>query len=63
MSKPLARYAGDEDLEAELRGKEREDDPMHNYMKKKRAEENKHIPREYFLHSNCNAILQLHAAN
>jgi pre-mRNA-splicing factor CWC26 len=37
-SKPLARYADDADLEAELRERERADDPMLEYVRKKKAE-------------------------
>lgn len=37
MSKPLARFAGDEDLERLLREQDREGDPMAAYMAKKRA--------------------------
>ena len=35
MSKPLARYADDEDLERMLKEREREGDPMLKFMKKK----------------------------
>ena len=35
MSKPLARYADDEDLERMLKAREREGDPMLKYIKKK----------------------------
>ena len=34
MSKPLARYADDEDLERMLKDREREGDPMLKFMKK-----------------------------
>ena len=37
MSKPLARFAGDEDLEQMLREQDREGDPMAAYMAKKKA--------------------------
>ena len=37
MSKPLARFAGDEDLERLLRDQVREGDPMAAYMAKKKA--------------------------
>ncbi len=37
MSKPLARFAGDEDLERLLRDQDREGDPMAAYMAKKKA--------------------------
>ena len=37
MSKPLARFAGDEDLEQLLREQDREGDPMAEYMAKKKA--------------------------
>ena len=36
MSKPLARYADDEDLEQMLKEKEKEGDPMLAFMKKKK---------------------------
>ncbi|KAJ6222059.1 hypothetical protein RDWZM_000604 [Blomia tropicalis] len=39
MSKPLARYGDDEDLDNLLRNQERLDDPMLNEMRKKRQEE------------------------
>ena len=35
MSKPLARYADDEDLERMLKDREREGDPMLKFIKKK----------------------------
>ena len=35
MSKPLARYADDEDLERMLKEREREGDPMLAFIKKK----------------------------
>ena len=37
MSKPLARYADDEDLERMLKEREREGDPMLAFIKKKKA--------------------------
>ena len=40
MSKPLARYKDDEDLENMLRAREREDDPMLQYIKSKKAKKN-----------------------
>lgn len=40
MSKPLARYADDEDLEKYLKEQEREGDPMLNYIRKKRKKKN-----------------------
>ncbi|KAJ4435331.1 hypothetical protein ANN_17941 [Periplaneta americana] len=39
MSKPLARYADDEDLEQHLRNQEREGDPMLEYIRSKKTEE------------------------
>ncbi|XP_057640768.1 BUD13 homolog [Chionomys nivalis] len=42
MQKPLARYIDDEDLDQMLREQEREGDPMANFIKKNKAEENKH---------------------
>ncbi|KAF0305299.1 BUD13 [Amphibalanus amphitrite] len=38
-SKPLARYADDADLEAELRRRQRQDDPMAEYMQRKKAKQ------------------------
>lgn len=40
MSKPLARYKDDEDLEDMLKAREREDDPMLEYIKSKKAKKN-----------------------
>ena len=40
MSKPLARYKDDEDLENMLKAREREDDPMLQYIKNKKAKKN-----------------------
>ena len=37
MSKPLARYADDEDLERMLKARERDGDPMLAYVQKKRT--------------------------
>lgn len=36
-SKPLARYADDDDLENELRRRQRQDDPMAEYMQRKKT--------------------------
>lgn len=38
MSKPMARYAGDDDLEEYLRNQEREGDPMLAYLREKERE-------------------------
>lgn len=38
MNKPLARYAGDDDLEKMLKSREREGDPMLDYIRSKQAE-------------------------
>ena len=38
IQKPLARYSSDVDLDATLREKEREGDPMLAYMQKKKAQ-------------------------
>ncbi|XP_034949601.1 BUD13 homolog [Chelonus insularis] len=46
MSKPLARYADDADLDARLRAVEREGDPMLEYIKKKQIKEGKRQPDE-----------------
>ena len=37
MSKPLARYADDEDLEKMLKARLRDEDPMLKFMKKKKS--------------------------
>jgi pre-mRNA-splicing factor CWC26 len=44
MSKPLARYADDKDLDRELRARDRDDDPMLAYMKEKEVKEGKRAP-------------------
>nr|XP_033321446.1 BUD13 homolog [Megalopta genalis] len=44
MSKPLARYADDADLDRRLRDQEREGDPMLEYIKQKQIEEGKRKP-------------------
>ncbi|EZA58094.1 BUD13-like protein [Ooceraea biroi] len=44
MSKPLARYADDADLDRELREQEREGDPMLKYIKQKQIKEGKRKP-------------------
>lgn len=49
MSKPLARYADDADLERELKAQEREGDPMLAYMKRKQIKEGKQEPGIIFL--------------
>uniref|UniRef100_A0A182KA45 BUD13 homolog n=1 Tax=Anopheles christyi TaxID=43041 RepID=A0A182KA45_9DIPT len=41
MEKPLARYADDKDLDEYLKEQEREGDPMLEYLRSKRKEENK----------------------
>uniref|UniRef100_A0A8C3I6C1 BUD13 homolog n=1 Tax=Chrysemys picta bellii TaxID=8478 RepID=A0A8C3I6C1_CHRPI len=41
MQKPLARYIDDQDLDQMLREKEREGDPMANFIRKKKAKESK----------------------
>lgn len=49
MSKPLARYADDEDLERMLKEREREGDPMLAFIRKKteRVKQNtKEIPKK-----------------
>ncbi|XP_072049747.1 uncharacterized protein [Amphiura filiformis] len=40
MAKPMARYRDDEDLDAMLKEKDREGDPMLAFMKKKQAKQN-----------------------
>lgn len=44
MSKPLARYADDADLDKRLRNQEREGDPMLEYIKQKQIKEGKRKP-------------------
>lgn len=44
MSKPLARYADDADLDKELREKEIEGDTMLEYIKQKQIKEGKRKP-------------------
>ncbi|OAD52643.1 BUD13 like protein [Eufriesea mexicana] len=44
MSKPLARYADDVDLDKRLREQEREGDPMLEYIKQKQIKEGKRKP-------------------
>jgi len=39
MSKPLARYADDEDLDQHLRDQEREGDPMLEYIRSKKTQD------------------------
>lgn len=46
MSKPLARYADDEDLEQMLKEREREGDPMLAFMKKKLSGQGKTRPKK-----------------
>ncbi|OXB81334.1 UNVERIFIED_CONTAM: hypothetical protein H355_014378 [Colinus virginianus] len=41
MQKPLARYVDDQDLDRMLREQEREGDPMAEFIKKRKAKENK----------------------
>lgn len=43
VEKPLARYEGDEDLEAHLKDKMLADDPMLKYMQIKRIQEGKDV--------------------
>ena len=40
MSKPLARYKNDEDLDKMLRDRERAEDPMLGFMQKKKTKQN-----------------------
>ena len=47
MSKPLARYADDKDLDEELRKQDREGDVMLDYIKKKELKEGKREPGIY----------------
>lgn len=41
MSKPLARYADDKDLDSYLKEQDREGDPMLEYLRNKKKEETK----------------------
>lgn len=41
MDKPLARYADDKDLDEHLKQQERDGDPMLEYLRSKRKEENR----------------------
>ncbi|CAG0913394.1 unnamed protein product [Notodromas monacha] len=47
MSKPLARYADDEDLERQLKEQERADDPMLEYVRRKKMEKFKEANPNY----------------
>jgi pre-mRNA-splicing factor CWC26 len=49
MSKPLARYADDKDLEEHLRNQEREGDPMLEYIRSKKTEETAKSEAFFFL--------------
>lgn len=44
MSKPLARYADDEDLDKELKMKLNEEDPLLAYFEQKEVSEGKRAP-------------------
>lgn len=46
ISKPLARYADDADLDKALREQEKEGDPMLEYIRKKKIKEGKIKPGE-----------------
>ena len=48
MSKPLARYANDQDLDAELRTRERVGDPMLAFIAKKKAKTEKKSSEHIF---------------
>ena len=50
MNKPLARYADDEDLERELKSRDRDDDPMLAYIREKEIAEGKRAPRMIFIY-------------
>jgi pre-mRNA-splicing factor CWC26 len=49
MSKPLARYASDKDLDQHLRNQEREGDPMLEYIRSKKPQETTKSERLYCL--------------
>ena len=46
MSKPLARYAEDDDLERMLKERERDGDPMLAFIKKKSRKEQRELPKK-----------------
>lgn len=48
ISKPLARYADDADLDKALREQEKEGDPMLEYIRKKKIKEGKIKPGELY---------------
>uniref|UniRef100_A0ABD2X6Q8 BUD13 homolog n=1 Tax=Trichogramma kaykai TaxID=54128 RepID=A0ABD2X6Q8_9HYME len=50
MDKPLARYADDEDLEKELKSRDRDDDPMLAFIKEKEIKEGKRAPSYILAH-------------
>lgn len=47
MDKPLARSKDDEDLDAHLKAKERLEDPMLQYMRKKQKKATAGLPRKH----------------
>lgn len=47
MSKPLARYKDDKDLDEMLKNQEREGDPMLEYIRKKKKTETEKSRKEY----------------
>lgn len=49
MSKPLARYKDDEDLDAHLRAQERDGDPMLAMLTKKKSKRDGGPPSKYVL--------------
>jgi pre-mRNA-splicing factor CWC26 len=52
ISKPLARYADDKDLDEHLRNQEHEGDPMLEYIRSKKAKETTKSEQELlFFHS------------
>lgn len=53
MSKPLARYADDVDLDKRLREQEREGDPMLEYIKQKQIKEGKRKPGKRIFRFHC----------
>ena len=48
MSKPVARFAGDQDLEDHLRMQERDGDPMAQYLSKKKVQKDGQAPRPVY---------------
>ena len=54
MSKPVARYADDFDLEEMRRNEEKDGDPMLEYMRNKRKKEGKTVNVKQMYHGSFN---------